>query len=206
MILNFDLIAPVYDFLAKLIYGHSIREAQSCYLHHIKSFSSVLILGGGTGWILDELSSINNDISVDYVEASSKMLTISKNRGIHSFTSLNFILGTELVVQNNTYDFILTPFVLDVFPSDELGQMVNRVKKLLSNDGVWCCVDFNSRDRSFKARVLSFSMILFFRMVSGLKTTKVLDYFGSIKYAGMIEVNSTFFYGKFIRASLFKRK
>ena len=123
-----------------------------------------------------------------------------------SITSLNFILGTELVVQNNTYDFILTPFVLDVFPSDELGQMVNRVKKLLSNDGVWCCVDFNSRDRSFKARVLSFSMILFFRMVSGLKTSKVLDYFGSIKYAGMIEVNSTFFYGKFIRASLFKRK
>ena len=47
---GFNSIAPVYDALATLVFGRSIRNAQLCFLGDIGYRGKVLILGGGTGW------------------------------------------------------------------------------------------------------------------------------------------------------------
>ena len=203
---NFNLIAPVYDFLSMVVYGNKIRKAQIHFLDQIKSNSTVLILGGGTGWLLPELAKVNNDIVIDYVEASEKMLSKSKKHQRLSFRGINFILGTQEVVHGKVYDFVITPFVLDVFPQNEMESLALSVFGLIKPEGKWLCVDFNSLDRSIKARALSCVMIMFFRLVSGLKTKAVLDYFGTIKKLEMIECKTTYYYGQFIRATVFKKK
>ena len=48
------------------------------FLDRIAADSKVLILGGGSGWLLEELSKINTDVTVVYVEASKVMLTKAK--------------------------------------------------------------------------------------------------------------------------------
>tara|TARA_B100000809_G_scaffold232978_1_gene249336 strand:- start:994 stop:1614 length:621 start_codon:yes stop_codon:yes gene_type:complete len=204
-VMSFDRVSSVYDVLSKLVYGNSIRDAQVYFLDQIKSGSKVLVLGGGTGWLLDELAKVNLNIEVEYVEASNKMLEKSRKYGSLPFSKLNYILGTEISVEGNSYDFIITPFVLDVFPQTQMLKMVSRVKDLLKVKGSWLCVDFNSHDRSIKAKLLSFVMIQFFRLLSGLQTKTVLDYFGAIRETKMKEVKSAFFYGQFIKASLYKK-
>jgi hypothetical protein len=94
--------------------------------------------------------------------------------------------------------------VLDVFPEDELEDAVLRIRHLLVKNGLWLCVDFNVNDKSLKAKILSFLMIRFFRLVSGLKTTSLFDYFGEINKAGCTPIAAKCFYGKFIKSQLFK--
>ena len=204
-VMSFDRVSSVYDVLSKFVYGNSIRDAQVFFLDQIKSGSKVLVLGGGTGWLLDELAKVNLNIEIEYVEASNKMLEKSRKYDSLPFIKLNYILGTEISVEGNSYDFIITPFVLDVFPQTEMLNMVGRVKDLLKVRGSWLCVDFNSLDRSIKAKILSFVMVQFFRLLSGLQTKNVLDYFGAIRETQLIEVKSALFYGQFIKASLYKK-
>jgi ubiquinone/menaquinone biosynthesis C-methylase UbiE len=41
----------------------------------------VLLVGGGTGWVLDEISKLNRkNISVVYVEKSSKMIELVQEK------------------------------------------------------------------------------------------------------------------------------
>ncbi len=204
MQVSFNRVAPIYDLLSSIVYGKQLRNAQIHFLAKIKPKAKVLVLGGGTGWLLEELANENLEISIDYVEASEKMLEKSKSYAELPFVTLNFILGTEQSVADKKYDFIITPFVLDVFPKGEMKEMVERVSALLNSGASWLCVDFNCFDTSFKAKVLSFTMVHFFRLVSGLKVKKVLDYFGEIEKVGLQETNTAYYYGKFIRASLYK--
>ena len=77
---NFNLIAPVYDFLAKMVFGSHLKKAQTIFLNQIKEGDRVLVVGGGTGWILEELNQLNKPIKVVYVEPSTKMMSLSKAR------------------------------------------------------------------------------------------------------------------------------
>ena len=202
---NFDFVSYSYDSLAKLVYRGSIRKAQVHFLDRIEANDRVLVLGGGTGWILEELGNINVNCHVDYVEASINMLNKSKNFDFNQFASLQFIHGTEVSVEGNQYDFIITPFVLDVFPLGEMKLMVKNVFDLLAENGKWLCIDFNCKDTSFKAKALSFLMIIFFRLFSGLNSDSVLDYFGVLNTTGLKEVANASFFGSFIKAVLYKK-
>lgn len=204
MAVNFDRIVPFYDLLANMVYGDSIRMSQVYFLNRIPSGAKVLILGGGSGWVLHELAKVNKFLRIDYVEASKKMLIKAKRQKDLGFKEINFIHGTEKILSSKKYDFVLTPFVLDVFPEDELEAAVLRVKRLLVKNGLWLCVDFNVNDKSLKAKILSFLMIRFFRVVSGLKTTSLFDYFDEIYKAGCTPIAAKCFYGKFIKSQLFK--
>ena len=77
---GFDLIAPYYDSLARLVFGDSIRHCQLEYLDKIPPGAQVLILGGGTGWLLGELMKINPSCRVWYLESSIKMLEMTKGK------------------------------------------------------------------------------------------------------------------------------
>ena len=58
---DFNTVARPYDFISRLVFGDSLVEAQTSLLHYIPSNSQILIVGGGTGWILEEISKINQD-------------------------------------------------------------------------------------------------------------------------------------------------
>ena len=79
---NYNKIAPVYDLLSRLVFGGAIVNAQRLLLPGLpRGQYRVLIVGGGTGWILDELGKQRpQGITVDYVEVSEKMISISKKR------------------------------------------------------------------------------------------------------------------------------
>ena len=91
---GFDRLAPIYDPLARMIYGKSIVQAQTSFLSIIPPFSKVLILGGGTGWLLTELLRGHPTCEVWYIESSANMLSMTIKKNGHP-GRVHFILGTE---------------------------------------------------------------------------------------------------------------
>src|SRR5687767_498288 len=77
---DFNFIAPVYDALAQLVYGKAQRRAQAHFLSMIPAGSSVLILGGGSGWILPELLRQSRPARVLFLEPSAQMMQRAKRR------------------------------------------------------------------------------------------------------------------------------
>ncbi len=78
--MSFDWIAPYYDWLTRLVFGRSIRRAQRHFLGQIPPGARVLVVGGGTGWLLVDLLKRPAVTHVTYLEASAVMLRLAQQK------------------------------------------------------------------------------------------------------------------------------
>ncbi len=113
---NYDNIASWYDRLSKLVFLKSQVNAQVDQLFYVPEKSKVLIVGGGTGWILEELSKIHSDgLDVTFVEISFNMLELARKRK-YGTNKVEFIhLPVEEFVSQAHYDVVHTAFLFDNF-------------------------------------------------------------------------------------------
>jgi ubiquinone/menaquinone biosynthesis C-methylase UbiE len=81
---GFDSIAGIYDVLAKLVFGQSIQRAQTHFLPNARNCTSILVLGGGTGWLLRHIRQVNAAAHIVYVDASSAKLAHGKAGDVQS--------------------------------------------------------------------------------------------------------------------------
>jgi len=206
LINNYDKIANHYDTLSRLVFFKSQVNAQINQLHNIPKDSSVLIVGGGTGWILEEIVKLHpSGIKIIYVEISAKMLTLSKarNYGVNEVEFVN--IGIEDFETNLIFDVILTPFLFDNFSEQRIGVVFSKLNSLLKQNGKWLLVDFSlntNKGKWWKWLVLK-SMYVFFKMLGIVEATNLIDvkpYFVAEQYQ---VVEERFYYAGFIKASVF---
>ena len=73
IIRSYDSIAGVYDKLAGIFIGKALREAQIYLLQFIPANARLLIVGGGTGWILEEITVVHQQgLAIDYKQKLPK--------------------------------------------------------------------------------------------------------------------------------------
>ena len=167
---GYDVIAPFYDLVVKIIFGKKIKELQICHFKQIKNNSKVLILGGGTGWILEEIDIQKSGLTITYIDLSSNMISKSKKRHLLN-NNILFIQGTQENIPDVGYDVLITNFYLDLFPEKELVRIVKNLSKF--NFSLWIWTDFVP-NKSYKW--LEKVMIMFFKIITGLKNNKVYQY------------------------------
>ena len=200
---NFDLIAPFYDTLSRLVFGKTMRAAQTKYLSEIPPGGTVFILGGGTGWLLAELAALHPTCKIWYVEASEKMINLSKRKLKGVSTEIVFIQGTENALPSGVVpDAIITNFFFDLFSTEECGRLVDKIKPLVHVKSIWLISDF-IRTTWWHSAMLTV-MYRFFRIVSGLKTNTLPQWENVMTRAGFREIKSQRFYNGFIKSSLFR--
>jgi len=180
---DFNSVAPIYDRLAKLIFGQTLVNAQLAFTDHIKPHGRVLILGGGTGWFLEALLKKWPKLEVDYVEASEAMIKLSEKRDLPA-GRLHFIHGTHEDIPGAKYDLIITHFFLDVFDADSLQATTKHLGNLLAIDGLWLCADFQKTGK-WHHRLLLWLMHRFFRITSGLQAPHIQAIPEAIEQQGM---------------------
>lgn len=171
---GFDTVASVYDALSYMVFGNDLRKAQQAFIHKLPAEGTVLIIGGGAGWILKEVITRRPQLKIHYVEASAKMLELSKKR-VSDHERVSFIHGTEKSIPTRNYDCIITNFFLDVFSEDDLIQVMLLLRQKLSPEGIWLCTDFRATDRA-SHKFLIWLMHHFFRLFSSLDAKKLLDF------------------------------
>src|SRR4051812_19943989 len=111
---GFDRLAPVYDKLAGLVFGKAIVDAQLIFLDEVRAGDRVLILGGGTGWVLKELLRRQPACEVWYVDSSQRMIELA-TRNCGNPSNVHFVLGTELSIPTMLFDVVIMNFFLDLF-------------------------------------------------------------------------------------------
>jgi ubiquinone/menaquinone biosynthesis C-methylase UbiE len=203
MAANFNNSAWFYDRLASLVYGKALVNAQLYLLQYIKPGSNILIVGGGTGWILEELTKLHPfGLHITYVEVSANMMALSRKRdtGKNEVAYINDAI--ENVSLSPDFDVVITPFLFDNFTEQTLSIVFAHIHKSLKPGGLWLNADFQLTGKWWQGFLLK-SMFLFFKIVCGIeasKLPKITDYFTANSYA---VVDEKTFFNEFIVARVY---
>jgi ubiquinone/menaquinone biosynthesis C-methylase UbiE len=141
---NYDRIASYYDLLAHIVFGNQLVAAQNHFLPDLDDPKRILVFGGGTGHMMVPLLQLYPDACIHYLESSAAMISKAKARIAPDSNSVSFTCGTEqeLTDKANSYDLIITPFVLDIFKEKYLKSVFKLLFDALSSGGKWIQTDF----------------------------------------------------------------
>jgi ubiquinone/menaquinone biosynthesis C-methylase UbiE len=192
--MNFDPLARYYDTIAGLVYWGAIQKSQLTFLDQIKRRSNVLIVGGGTGWILNYLPS--ECASVTYIEPSREMMKFSRNRKVNF--PVKFIQSPiENTNLQSEFDVIITNFFFDQFDEKEGKRVARKLKDSLKENGTWILTDFEDNGQWWQTLLLRF-MYTFFVKTTGLRTYQLVPWKNIMNSIEMKDENFKSYFGNFI--------
>lgn len=207
---GFDVVASFYDPLARLVYGRSLRRAQQAALEAglPASEGRVLIIGGGTGWVLGEVLRRRPSAQVLYLEASPQMLHrsrawLAKTLPQH-IGQVEFRLGTEAALgADEQFATVVTFFFLDLFEPHRLRRLVQRLHAALAPGGAWLLADFAAPQRWWHALLLGL-MYWFFGLTTGISARRRPPIEAELRRLGFSGVPAGRFFGEMIEASVWR--
>lgn len=201
---NFDRIAWIYDTLARLVLGNAIKKSQLHHLPQLKPNSYILILGGGTGWLLKEVIDLHPTSRICYIEASEKMLRLSKEKVVQ-YHKIQFIHGTEENIPLDAkFDSIITNFYLDLFTHQSLDKVIPRIAMHTSPECKWIVTDFVNRGIWWQSLLLN-AMYKFFRIVSNIQASTLPDWNAKLKLYDWHKKTGASFYRGFIESCVYAK-
>ena len=204
---GYDLIVPFYDKLVKLVYGNALRKAQTLYLPLIPASSRILIAGGGTGWILEEIAKVHQQgLQIDYIDISLKMIAEAKKKFIGN-NDVRFINQSIFNWQAGTdYDVIITPFFFDNFSEQNAHKVFSLLHSKLKTNGLLLYTDFQvAHSKAYWQMLLLFSMYTFFRATANIEATKLPNMISKFQSHNYELVKTATFFHRFITTSVYKK-
>ncbi len=217
---NYDRIANYYDRIHHLVYGQSEINAQVELLGYIRPGDRLLILGGGTGWILEKIAAIfPAGLRITYIESSERMMELTKKRNWGQ-NEVGLIISTveEWTGDGGAgvdgkgggeagYDCILTGFFFDNFKEVHAAEIVRRVTPFLKKGGYWLEADFyypRGRGKLWQA-VLLYAMYFSARLICGVEAKRLPDMERVFSEEGYRSLYTTFHYQRFIRSVVYRK-
>ena len=202
---NYDNAAWFYDRLSRVAFGRSLLRAQSYFLPLIPAGAKMLIAGGGTGMILEEIARIHPaGLQITYAEVSANMIRLARKRRFGHNQVMYLNTAVEHVTDTEGFDVLITPFLLDSIPPEVFAQIFDRLGSLLKPGGLWLNTDFKLTGKWWQPLLLQ-NMYLFFRL-TGCTANKQLPPISQAFYAGGFSLQAEkAFYGSFIIAEAYKK-
>jgi ubiquinone/menaquinone biosynthesis C-methylase UbiE len=198
---GFDFLAPFYDGLARLFIGKDIVNSQLYFLKSFKGCNHLLILGGGSGWILDFIGREFPDLKIDYIDISPMMINSARKK-YGGNKKINFIQGTESNIPDRLYDGVITNFYLDMFHERSLRIVIEKIKRSLTENAFWVVTDFVHERRQH--RWMLWWMYQFFQLITRIETTHLPDWQNQMVIAEYKIVESKNFKSGFIKSNLYQ--
>jgi len=204
---SYDTIAGVYDILAGIFIGKALRDAQIYLVQYIPAGAKVLIVGGGTGWILEEITRMySKGLQIDYLDISANMISKASKRNVEQ-NNVRFIKQSAVEnFEGNNYNIILSPFFFDNFKESTMCGIFNRLHQKLQPNGLWLYTDFQvAGEHQFFQKGILYLMYTFFRTVCNIEATHLPNVTAQFaKYEYKI-IQSMTFKKKFIISSVYER-
>ncbi len=197
--MNYNFIAPYYQFVSRLVYGKSLINAQLDAKQFIKKSDVVLIVGGGDGEVLKEFQKLDFQ-KLYFVDSSEKMIQLAKEKV--NDDRIQFLCLDIFNAQfDNDFDVIILPFLLDNFSQKECDIII---KKLISQlKTILIVVDF-TENPNFWQRIVLRLMYFFFRIFSKLQVKSIPEIEKTVQKNGLIKIyQSTRFY-QFIETKVYQ--
>lgn len=201
---NYDNSASFYDRLSRLVFGKALVKAQIWLLPRIPKNAKVLIVGGGTGWLLEEITKLHpTGLSITYVEISAKMMALSHKRNIGD-NHVEFInKAVEDAGLPTGFDVVITPFLFDNFTEDILIGVFQHIHQSLKPGGLWLNTDFQLTGKWWQYAILK-SMLLFFKVLCGVPAWRLPDVGNQFSKFGYEVIEEKTFFGDFVVSKVYK--
>jgi ubiquinone/menaquinone biosynthesis C-methylase UbiE len=205
---GFDRVAWCYDALAGLAFGPAQKNAQRAALTGLPGGApKVLILGGGTGWVLAEVLRRRPQATVLYLEASPNMLDRARRRLAAELpqaqAQVEFRHGTEVALAPaEKFDVVVTFFVLDCIALADLDQALAMLRAALRPGAPWLLADFRPARRGWRRWLLRL-MYAFFRLTTGLRARELPALHPALAQLGLRPHRSKLFFWTAIEATIF---
>lgn len=208
MLNNYDRIAGNYDILSRLIFGKAIVRAQQSLIPLIHSPARMLIAGGGTGWILEEIALTQpSGLSIDYVEISAKMIGLARRRNFGG-NQVTFVhSGIEEFNAAAPYDFVVTPFLFDNFNAGRAAVVFQKLHAFLIPGSHWLFTDFHIGNgmNAYWQKALLRAMYLFFKTISDVEASRLPDMQTLFNTFGYQLSTESYRFGGFIRSAAYQK-
>jgi SAM-dependent methyltransferase len=196
----------VYDALASLVFGRAQRRAQQAALQAGLPLAGaaphILVLGGGSGWVLTELLRHCPAARVLYLETSGTMLALAQARLRRlvpgAGAQVEFRQGSEQALGvAERFDVVITFFVLDCFTLADFPAALARLHTARRPEAPWLVADFRP-PTTWWQRILLRTMYLFFGLAVGLRARQLPPWPTALTALGLKNRYQTSHYGNFI--------
>ena len=175
--MNFDRLAPHYDWMETLLAGDRLQSARMAWLSELRGRPRILSVGEGHGKFAAACRSRFPEADLTCVEASAGMLACAQRRLGPDAAQVNWHCGDVLAWNaDGPFDAIVTCYFLDCFPPDTLAAVVGKLARCAAPGAVWLVVDFALPPRGparWRARAMHWLMYAFFRRVAGLPARRL---------------------------------
>ena len=205
---GFDRVAWCYDALTSLVFGPALRRAQRAALAGLpQGAPHVLVLGGGTGWVLTEVLRRRPQATVLYLEASPRMLARARARLTRDFPQaihhVEFRHGTQAALgPTERFEVLITFFVLDCIALPEFAGALAQLRASQQSSAPWLLADFRPARYGWR-RVLLRLMYTFFRLTTGLRARELPDLAAALVRLGLHPDHRARFYAGAVEAIIF---
>lgn len=192
---NFDLIARPYRWLEYLTLGKTLERCRFHYLPQLLGRRRALVLGDGDGRFTARLLAQNPAMKADAIDISPAMLALLRGRcaatipdalsrlETHQTDALSFHFESAA---GESYDLVVTHFFLDCLSQSSVEALVEHIASTLAPDALWLISDFRipSGPMRIPARVYVRSLYFAFRILTGLRITRLPDHAAPLLRAG----------------------
>jgi ubiquinone/menaquinone biosynthesis C-methylase UbiE len=172
--MNCDRIAGLYRWLECFAFGGALERRRGAFLGQLANARRVLVVGDGDGRALEELLKAAPFATVDYVDSSGEMLALARERSGNDRVTYHHADVLTLALPHGEYDAIVTHFFLDCLNDEDAAALVARVAAAARPDARWLISEF--QQASPWTSIFVRALYLFFRMTTGLRTNRVVDY------------------------------
>jgi ubiquinone/menaquinone biosynthesis C-methylase UbiE len=198
MIPNYNSTVFYYDVLSRLLFGKALIKAQVYFLKYIPAGSRIMIVGGGTGWILDEISKLHpSGLNITYVEMAEKMVSRAMKRSMGANVVAFVNHDVRKLTTPKLFDVVITPFLFDNFTQQNAGLLFEHIHRFVKPAGIWFYCDFQLTGKWWQ-KILLRSMFIFFRTMCNIEANKLPDMEKSFASNGYNIAAQQTFYGDFV--------
>jgi ubiquinone/menaquinone biosynthesis C-methylase UbiE len=197
-VVNFDSVARPYRWAEYATFGPALARCRRAALPAAAGCRRALVLGDGDGRFTAELLAAEPRLEVDSVDLSAAMLRLADRR-TRRFGPRIRLYQTDArdldraLPPDHRYDLIATHFFLDCLTSAEVNALAIRLIQRLEPGARWCISEFATPN--LFARGLVRALYFAFRVLTGLKVSRLPDYERALEQAGFQRISGKTYLG-----------
>jgi SAM-dependent methyltransferase len=210
---TFDRLAPLYRWLEWGTYGGLLQWCRTAHLPELADSRRALVVGDGDGRFLAALLRANRAVTADSVDVSPGMVALARREVARVPGGPDRVRFHVADVRTDPlpaagYDLVVTNFLLDCFPVDQLGRVVLRLSEVAAPTARWVVGDFAAPPGGWRralARLALAGMYAFFRVATGIPAQALVDPGPMLAAAGFVPVSRRERLGGFLVSTLWRR-
>ena len=207
---NFDRVARSYRTLEYLVLGRSLERTRLHFLPRLNSARSALVLGDGDGRFVARLFAMYPELHATTVDSSAEMLKLLQQRCAPYVDRLQTFHGDAMrftPASGTSYDLVVTHFFLDCFEETQIDELIARLDPALEPKALWLFSDFRLPRGVLRlpARMMIRGLYLAFRILTGLRTTRLPRHDAPLSKAGFERIDQQTFLAGILTTELWQR-